>query len=305
MFDLSDVLARAEIDPRDVNVILHSPRDGDLQAMLPGLVSTRPAAMEAYQCYHTGPATRALSQGRPLVASFVKTGSGRMPGTSLMLFAGLYKNPGPRARPRSEIEADAEVMWLHSTFGSFRELRSPDWTEWTWFDLSLDERLEEMRGRLVIEMRLTQAYIRLAENLKAPVAAIHAESAFDAEPPPWRRMRIGAGLLGALPSRWSARLREWRSIYLIVDQTDGARYVGSAYGAENLLGRWRAHVAGEAGVTVGLRDRDPSRFRFSIPQLTSPAAPAEEVIALEQTWMERLDTVRFGLNRPQEAADAA
>ncbi|MBL4559231.1 MAG: hypothetical protein JKP98_25855 [Rhodobacteraceae bacterium] len=36
--------------------------------------------------------------------------------------------------------------------------------------------------------------------------------------------------LRALPASWAPVLREWRGVYLIVDQTDGARYVGSAYG---------------------------------------------------------------------------
>lgn len=291
-------MEREGLAPATLNVMLHSPhaREGDLLRMLPGLVRTRPRAMECWQAYHSINAERALSQGRPWVASFVKTGAGRREGTAAMLFAGLYGNPGPRRRPREEILADPEVRWLHGTFGSFEQLDDAGWDAWTWFDLTLTDRLSDLRGRLVVETQLNRSYVRLAENVDAPVTAIHAESAFDAAPPSWQEMRPSAGMLGVLPPSWAAKLREWRGIYLIVDERDGARYVGSAYGEENILGRWQAHVAGDHGITAGLRDREPASFRFSILELTAPSASADEVIRLEQTWMDRLHTRVHGLN---------
>lgn len=260
--------------------------------MLPGLVRTRRSAMEAF---HGTQAEKALSKGRPWVAAFVKTGRG--PGRSAMLFAGLYRNHGGTQVARSEIAADPEIDWLFRTFGACRQLRKDGWTHWLMFDLSLDERMQDLQGRLTIDLRLPQSYVRLAENLDAPVLALHALSAFDADPPPWREICVKAGMLHALPAAWEARLREWRGIYLIVDEADGARYVGAAYGAENLLGRWREHVSGLLGITVGLAGRDPSGFRLSILERVSPDEPIELVVALEQTWITGLDTVRFGLNR--------
>ncbi len=302
MFDLSDVLHRANIPLDDVNVMLHSPRskNGDLLTLLPGLVKTRRAAMETYQAVHSQNAERALSRGRTWVASFVKTGNARTKGASEMLFVGLYHNKGAKRMTREAIAAHPEVQWLYQNFGVFAEIEDESWTHRNWFDLELSDRLADLQGRLLIEVHLTQSYLRLAENLTAPIVAIHPNSQFDAGPPGWQRMRPSAGMMGALPASWADCLRQWRGVYLIVDETDGARYVGSAYGEENLLGRWRQHVAGEFGVTVGLAKRDPSRFRFSILELVSPQARPEEVIQLEQTWMDRLETVRFGLNRAKE-----
>ena len=298
MIGLQSFLADAGLDSRAVNVLLHSPgaREGDLALALPGLVRTRRAAMEVYQATHFPPAERALSKGRPWVASFVKVGPGRGQGRTAMLFAGLYANNGGRPRPRGEIETDPEVLWLHETFGSFAELNEPGWTEWTWFDLVLSDRMADLQGRLVLDVRLSQTYVRLAENLEAPLLALHQQSAFDAPPPAWREMRPSAGLLRALPQSWAAKLEDWRGIYLVVDESDGARYVGSAYGATNLLGRWQAHVAGDAGVTAQLQQRNPVNFRFAILERVSPDMPAEDVIRLERTWMDRLHTVRYGLN---------
>lgn len=296
MFTLQDILLRGAIDPCDVNVMLHSPRAGDLLRHLPGLVQTRRQAMEVYQATHSKPAERALSQGRPWVASFVKTGAGHQPGTSAMLFAGLYRNPGPRQAHRHEIEANPEVRWLHETFGAFTQIEDPGWTSWAWFDLALDDRLAELQGRLVIETRLTRAYVRLAEKIEASVLAIHPESRFDEAPPSWRDMVLNAGILQALPDSWAGCLRQWRGVYLIVDESDGMRYVGSAYGEDNLLGRWREHVSGDAGITAALAKRDPRKFRFSILELTSPSAGAEDVIEIENSWKTRLHSRKFGLN---------
>jgi len=94
----------------------------------------------------------------------------------------------------------------------------------------------------------------------------------------------------ALPSRLKADLSQWRGIYYIFDETDGKGYVGSAYGADNLLGRWRNYAATGHGGNSLLRRRDPRRFRFSILQRVSPDMDADDVIQLEGKWKERLHT---------------
>lgn len=63
------------------------------------------------------------------------------------------------------------------------------------------------------------------------------------------------------------------------------------------LGRWQAHVAGEAGVTVELARRDPAAFDFSILERVSPDMEIGDITAREQGWMTRLHTKVDGLNR--------
>lgn len=297
MLQLADILTKAGLRSVDVNVILHSPRHGDLLEMMPGLVRTRRAALEAYQATHGSRAEAALRRGRPWLAAFVKDGLDRRAGRSRMLFCGLYKNRGARMRSHAEIMAEPEVRWLFDTFGAFGEFsEGREDRHHAWFDLVLSDHLAEFQGRLVCGVRLTQTYVRLAENLDAPVWAIVEHGFFDAAPPDWRRMRPRGTYVRELPPGWAARLREWRGIYLITDESDGARYVGSAYGQENLLGRWLTHVAGDKGVTRELKARNPVNFRFSILERVSPDMLEHEVIALEQTWMDRLHTRRYGLN---------
>lgn len=200
-------------------------------------------------------------------------------------------------RTHADIMDEPEVQWLYRSFGAFDDMAeaSPERTH-RWFHLVSDDRLVDLQGRLLIAARLTQNYIRLAENLDAPVLAIHETGAFDAPPPDWREMQLSAAVIQELPQGWAARLREWRGIYLITDTVDGARYVGSAYGADNLLGRWQQHVAGARGVTVGLATRASNGFRFSILERLSPDMEPEEVVRREHTWIRRLDTVAHGLN---------
>lgn len=100
-----------------------------------------------------------------------------------------------------------------------------------------------------------------------------------------------------LPAPWKAALSQWRGIYFVYDTGRRAGYVGSAYGAENILGRWQEYSrTGHAG-NKGLKDSEPGNLRFSILQRTSPDLVAEEVIALESSWKQRLHTREFGLNR--------
>jgi hypothetical protein len=103
--------------------------------------------------------------------------------------------------------------------------------------------------------------------------------------------------LSILPKRWQAKLAEWRGIYYVFDTSDGKGYVGSAYGPNNLLGRWHKYAASGRGGNRLLRERDPQPFHFTILELVSPTVDADEVIHRENTWKERLHTRKpNGLN---------
>lgn len=291
MIALADLLRVSGVPPEQTNVMLHSPRLREFARVLPTLVHTRRAALDMYQATHSKPAERALQQGRPWVAVFVRIGYERL------VFAGIYHNRGWRERSWTEVLAEPEAQFLKITYGVYeREIAQGNPGSTAFFNLTLAEPMADLIGRLVIGTVLTQTYVRLAENVKARVLALLEVGIAETPPPDWRAMTVTAAFLRAIPNGWASKLQEWRGIYLIVDETDGARYVGSAYGATNLLGRWQEHVRREAGVTAQLRQRDPVNFRFSILERVSPDLPPEDVIALEQTWMARLHTRAHGLN---------
>jgi hypothetical protein len=114
--------------------------------------------------------------------------------------------------------------------------------------------------------------------------------------PQWNKLILSWAELNSIPSTWEKTLSEWRGIYHILDSSTGKSYVGSAYGKDNLLGRWLHYSASKDGGNVQLKKINPENLYFSILQRVSPDAHPEEVIALESSWKERLGTRVYGLN---------
>ncbi|WP_165905272.1 GIY-YIG nuclease family protein [Rhodovulum euryhalinum] len=283
----------AGLDPSDVSVILHTTNLRPLRRMLQYLAAERRDLFDAYQAVHSDQATSTL-RGRELVATFLPFEEGRL------LFEGVYGIAAAEERPTAEIYANPAYRELEEVFGATdtgpdRNVALRD--RQVHFTLEPRDELADLRGRIVIPVPVGRTYVRIATRLEAHVLTILETPAFVPPPPAWDEFVIAGGLMRSLPRDWSERLRQWRGVYLIVDETDGARYVGSAYGADNLLGRWSDHVRGERGVTVELAARDPANFRFSILQLVSPTETAESVIALENNWKLRLHTRDHGLNQ--------
>ena len=99
-----------------------------------------------------------------------------------------------------------------------------------------------------------------------------------------------------MPESWKHSLSQWRGVYLITDKSDGKSYVGSAYGKDNILGRWIGYVRTGHGGNAQLKNREPANFVFSILQRVSPDMEPQDVIELEDSWKERLQTRTLGLN---------
>lgn len=288
MFTLEDILQKAGIPPKTVAVLFHAPPEPRFRRALPWLVKSRREIFEAYQSYHSRIVESTLLR-RDWMVSFVEIAPARH------CFVGLYRRVGQSECSGREIYDDKHVRYLADSLGmgtGFKE--SP--RMFMRFEFERDARLSSLEERLVVERPRGRNMARLAENLRLPVLALYEESVIAATPPDWRGMILSAAEVREIPETWAARLRAWRGIYLVLDEADGARYVGSAYGEENILGRWRAHVSGDVGVTRELKKRDTRNFRFSVLERVSPDMEPEEVIAREHGWMDRLHTRRYGLN---------
>jgi hypothetical protein len=293
--DLRMILETTGLPLQDIAVLLHVSDKPKLHRALPILASEHPALFEAFQNQH-GPNVEATLMQRNHVASFVNLRGDEY------VFVGLFQITDRRFQTMAELDADPHRTFLRAQYDevSFVDLGAETGRPGrVVFSLSLRPDLAALQGRLL--GRKTQAprhYRFLAENIAAPVIEIARESRLVPPPPDWRDMVLSASDLATLPHGWQQRLAGWRGVYLITDEGDqGARYVGAAYGQENLLARWRAHVAKAKGVTVELGKRDPSRFRFSILQLLLHDAEASEVQEAEANWKRRLHTRDFGLNR--------
>jgi hypothetical protein len=288
MMNLSSILIDNRVDPRHVLVMRHRPQEPELRKVLPWLAADRPQVFNAFQQTHGERVERAML-GAKHVASFI----GHEPGKAL--FVGLYSIG--KTRPMTEtqywqVPAHTELKaYGHSGFSKRRPTV-------LWFDLALTEIYAAWKGKLIITWPPPErAWMRRADRNVFPIQAILEESALDAAMPNWDQIDLGWDELRILPNRWRLALSQWRAIYYIYDETDRKGYVGSAYGDENLLGRWLNYGRSKHGGNKLLRERDPKSFRFTILQRVSPDMDVADVIRLEGTWKERLHTRSpFGLN---------
>jgi hypothetical protein len=287
---LNDLLQGKGIAPPTVLVMRHRPHEPDLHKVLPWLAAERPDVFNAYQQVQNERAEKAMATAA-YVASFIGHEGGKA------IFVGLYRIGSTTPLTREQFwKVPANVELKKFGMRGFRD-EDPRQTVF-WFDLAVTEFYAEWKGKLVVGWPPPErSWWRRSHRNDIPVLAIHEESLFNEEVTPWDEMSLTWDELAVLPTRWRAKLSEWRAIYYIFDTAIGKGYVGSAYGGTNLLGRWLNYAARGHGGNVLLRNRDPKHFRFSILQRVSPDMDAADVIRLESSWKLRLQTRHpLGLN---------
>jgi hypothetical protein len=288
VLDFNTLLTLVDIDPADTLIVRHVPVEKSLKRLLPWLVVERPDLWLAYQRIQWESLEKAMTRGRT-IASFIGQNSGTA------TFAGMYRIgtwevldlAGYRAFP-----GNSELMALGMSG------RSPDMPECLAFDLHSLDHYSDWIGHLTIRWpKPYQQWWRWAVRGTFPVLTIDAESRFVRTMPDWQDIVLTWHELQGLPGSWKASLSQWRGVYLIYDVDRRAGYVGSAYGAENIHGRWRDYARSGHGGNRELRNSRPEDLRFSILQRTSPDLEPEAIVALEASWKERLHTRESGLNR--------
>ncbi len=285
--ELNDLLIKGGIDPKAVLVLRHRPWEPGLRRVLPWLAHARPEVFNAYQQAQPPHVEKAMSE-----ASFVASFIGHEPGKAL--FVSLYKVAGSKPLTSEQFwEIPANIEMRAFGMGGFSDERRTI----LWFDLAPVSLFADWKEKLVVGWPgLERSWWRWAARNVIPVHAILEEGTLGKQMPPWEVLVLSRDELMLLPSKWQGALAHWRGIYLIVDVSDGKGYVGSAYGTENMLGRWLNYAATGHGGNKGLRGRDSRNLRFSILQRVSPDMDAESVIRLEGAWKDRLHTRWFGLN---------
>ncbi|MBI5566972.1 MAG: GIY-YIG nuclease family protein [Chloroflexi bacterium] len=169
-----------------------------------------------------------------------------------------------------------------------------------WFDLAQTDFHKDWKGKLIVswpppERSWWRRAHRPANEMS--ILAILEDTAFERATPEWDAVNLTWDELRILPTRLKNALLHTRGVYYIFDTSDGKGYVGSAYGKDNLLGRWLNYaVSGDGGNRL-LRQRDPHQFRFTILQRVSPDMEDKDLIRLENSWKQRLHTRKpDGLN---------
>jgi hypothetical protein len=210
-------------------------------------------------------------------ASFVATPGGET------LLAGLY---GCRYLGVNEVER----IWPHAVGAD------PAGT-CDVYELTLDERLNDLAGRLVIAWGDSErAWIQRADNQDKVVLQIK-EAFREPDFPGFARFISSLSKVEALPAGWVAALSSSRGIYLLTCPKTREQYVGSATGADGFHGRWLSYAQDGHGGNVGLKSRDPSDYQVSILEVAGSAATIEEIIAMEVLWKRKLQSREMGLNK--------
>jgi GIY-YIG catalytic domain len=280
--NLNELLGGKGVDPRAVLVLRHCPWEREFNKVLPFIAAEKPDWFNAYQQTQGEKLEKAMTEAG-YVASFI----GHEPGKAL--FIGLYKIGASRPLTYAEyweVPANQQMKAL-----GMRGFTGKDRSSVLWFDLELMDFYLEWKGKLIVEWPPPErSWWPRAHRNVIPVRTILEDSALDAPMKRWDELDFTWSELSILPKRLQAKLSEWRGIYYIFDRSDGKGYVGSAYGSENLLGRWRNYAKFGQGGNRLLRQRDPVNFHFTILELVAPMMEADEVIRRENTWKERLHT---------------
>lgn len=99
---------------------------------------------------------------------------------------------------------------------------------------------------------------------------------------------------------WKTALQNQKGVYLITDISNGKSYVGSAYGENMILGRWKSYIKTGHGGNVGLKFLEfeyiKKNFRYSILDIYKSTADDQLIIERENFWKEVLQSRRFGYN---------
>ncbi len=284
--NLNDLLREKDIDPQVVLVLRHRPNEPELNKVLPWLAAEEPDVFNAYQQTQGERVERAMQAmtGTGYTASFI----GRGPGKAL--FVGLYSIGESKPLSREEFWQVPAYGKL-KTFGmrGFADERAS--ASVLWFDLVLTDFYAHWKGKMIIGWPPPErSWWRRAHRNEFPVTAVLEDSALAAALPEWDEIDFTWEALQILPTRLKFKLSEWRGIYYVFDTLGQKGYVGSAYGENNLLGRWLNYASrGDAGNKL-LRQRDPRNFRFTILQRVSPDMDADDVVRLESSWKRRLHT---------------
>jgi len=95
---------------------------------------------------------------------------------------------------------------------------------------------------------------------------------------------------------YTTALKSTAGIYRIIDNLDGAAYIGSASGLEGLWQRWSQYAQTGHGNNRELKKRNPENFQWSIIRTLSGSMSRSEVNKIEKIEKDKHGSKVHGLN---------
>lgn len=164
---------------------------------------------------------------------------------------------------------------------------------------------EKYVGRLIVKFKnKAQTMIRNAESVidDCYVSQILPDTFDNDLFPGYEKVNISWDEMNRVleKSNWKTALQNQKGVYLMTDMLNGKMYVGSAYGENMILGRWRAYVKTGHGGNVGLKtlpfDYIKQNFKYSILDIYKSTTDDQIIIDRESWWKEALQSRKFGYN---------
>lgn len=160
-------------------------------------------------------------------------------------------------------------------------------------------------GRLIIRYKNTsQNLVRLASSVidECEVEQILPD-VFDNDIfPGYDKVNVSWDELSRVieKSTWKTALQNQKGVYLITDTSNGKKYVGSAYGENMILGRWKSYIKNGHGNNVGLKpltfDHIKKYFQYSILDIYKSTIDDQVIIERESWWKDVLQSRKYGYN---------
>lgn len=272
MLTFNDLLVLEGIDTTKVRLVRH--QDGRIGAgRLYGAWRNDRDAFEDYQSIQS----RDVFPMGDLLASFIVTEARKT------VFVGMYRVDGVGTCPPGSIDA----LLKHDVSGQFR------------YELQLVDALAGYQDMVVIDWGAgARTWVQRAAKQAKPVIEIAQQ--YEPRFPGFRAFVRLVDEVPSLPNGWQQVLRSVKGVYLLVDVDSGQQYVGSAKGADSLLGRWMNYAAGGDGGDVALKAvaRDGRRnYQVSVLEVVDENTPDYTIEQIESYWKNKLLSREFGLNR--------
>jgi|TARA_B110000037_G_scaffold216287_1_gene275022 hypothetical protein len=165
---------------------------------------------------------------------------------------------------------------------------------------------EKYFGRIIVRFKnKSQNMVRKAESVidDCEIAQILPD-VFDNDIfPGYDKVNLSWNELSRIISKesWKTALQNQKGVYLITDISNGKMYVGSAYGENMLLGRWRSYIKTGNGGNVELKKLSSAyikaNFKYSILDIFKSTIDDKVILERESWWKVALQTREFGYNQ--------
>lgn len=174
----------------------------------------------------------------------------------------------------------------------------------TFYEHERIEEFEKYLGRIIIQFHKNNAFVTLSGNNidKFTIKEILPGFLDDDVFPGYDKVNISWKELKRVLRKdtWRTVLQNQKGVYLITDVSNGKNYVGSAYGKDMILGRWKSYIKSGHGKNIGLKkltfEHIKKNFRYSILDIYKSTTDDQTIIERENWWKDVLQSRKFGYN---------